>query len=478
MTSNANRIPEKVSSIHLIAICGTGMAGLACLLQDMGYRITGSDTGVYPPISDLLQRRGISVMPGFDPAHLFHRPDLVVVGNAVSRNNPEVTGLMEAGIPYCSMPQAVQHFAAAGKNAIVIAGTHGKTTTSALTAWILYRAGLDPGFLIGGILRDFGANHRYGRGKFIILEGDEYDTAFFDKKSKFLHYTPFRTVLTGIEFDHADIFSEIGQIRQAFEGLLTRIPKTGELFAFDSPQPALEAVLSTTPHPVRRYGENPGSEWFASSITPEPPGTAFDIFHGKTRYGRFTSRMPGRHNVWNAVAATAVAESIGIPAEITAEAIASFQGVHRRQEVRGCVNGVTVMDDFAHHPTAVRETIEAVRPCFSSGRLIAVFEPGTHTSMRKIFQDVYPSAFQGADMVCIRTPSRIAKVPAEERMSPEKLVADMNRLGLNAALFPDTESIVEFLRKEARPRDVILVMSNSGFDGIHQRLLEKLASTA
>jgi len=473
MMISGNFIPDHVSRIHLIAICGTGMAALACMLKKLGYEVTGSDAGIYPPVSLLLENHHIPVMMGYDPRHLSHEPDLIVVGNAVSRSNPEVIGMIETKIPYCSMPQAINYFVARGKRSVVIAGTHGKTTTSSLIAWVLYSAGLDPAFIIGGILKDFSANYRYGKGNIIVLEGDEYDTAFFDKKSKFLHYTPFRAVLTGIEYDHADIFIEISQIEHAFEEFVHRIPDEGKLFAFDSGS-TIESVLVHNPPAVDRYGQNKSSDWCAANLVVNSPGMQFDVFHSGSFYGSYRSPMPGRHNVWNALAAIAVADSIDVPKDITASAIASFQGVRRRQEIRGCVNGVTVMDDFAHHPTAVQETIMSIKPEYSDGRLIAVFEPGTHTSMRAIFQNTYPAAFQGADMVCIRTPSRIEKVPPEERISSEKLVADMNHMGLNAQLFPDTESIVNHLRRVARSKDVILVMSNSGFENIHDRLLDML----
>lgn len=470
---SGNYIPDQVSRIHLIAICGTGMAALACMLKDMGYAVTGSDVGIYPPVSLLLESHHIPVMMGYDPAHLDHRPDLIVVGNAVSRNNPEIIGMIESKIPYCSMPQAINQFAARNRRSVVVAGTHGKTTTSSLIAWILHSAGLDPSFIIGGILKNFGSNYRCGHGDIIVLEGDEYDTAFFDKKSKFLHYTPYRAVLTGIEFDHADIFTGINQIELAFQEFLHRIPDDGKLFAFDSGI-SIEAVLNSGQSVFDRYGQNPASRWCARNLILNSSGMQFDVFHAGSLFGHYKTPLLGRHNVWNALAAIAVADSIDISKDITASAIASFQGVRRRQEIRGCVNGVTVMDDFAHHPTAVQETILAVKPHCSDGRLIAVFEPGTHTSMRAIFQNTYPAAFLGADEVCIRKPSRIEKVPLQERLSPEKLVEDMNDIGLNAQLFPDTQSIVRHLVQTVRPNDIVLIMSNSGFDNIHQHLIDRL----
>lgn len=449
------------------------MAAVACMLKELGYRVTGSDAGVYPPISTFLAERGIDILEGYDPAHLEERPDLVVIGNAVSRNNPQVVRAIETGIPCCSMPQAIRRFAVGDRKAIVVCGTHGKTTTSSLIAWILYAAGLDPSFIVGGIVEGFGSNYRLGHGGYIVLEGDEYDTAFFDKEAKFLHYPAYRAVLTSIEYDHADIFPDIGAIRREFSKFLNRMPEDGRLFAFDTGE-HLDAVLAGYMGELKRYGQREDSSWRLTDVCLAGEVTRFTVFHNGQAFGEWVSPLMGRHNAWNALAAIAVAESVGLSAETIATGLRSFPGVRRRQQVRGVVNGVTVMDDFAHHPTAIRETLQAVRSRFPKARIIAVFEPGTHTSMRSVFQEVFPEAFVCADLVWLRAPTRIAKVPENERISVERLVTDLTERGQNVRLFLDTRDIVEEAVRTVRPGDIVLVMSNSGFENIHERLIEAL----
>ena len=466
-------IPERVHHVHFIAICGTAMAAVACMLKELGYRVTGSDAGVYPPISTFLAERGINILEGYDSAHLDERPDLIVIGNAVSRNNLQVVRAIETGIPCCSMPQAIRRFAVGDRKAIVVCGTHGKTTTSSLIAWILHAAGLDPSFIVGGIVEGFGSNYRLGHGEFIVLEGDEYDTAFFDKEAKFLHYPAHRAVLTSIEYDHADIFSDIEAIRREFSKFLNRMPKDGRVFAFDTGE-HLDPVLAGYTGEVERYGQREESSWRLKDICVDGEMTRFSVLHCGQAFGEWVSPLMGRHNAWNALAAIAVAASVGVPSEAIASGLRSFPGVRRRQQVRGVINGVTVMDDFAHHPTAIRETLQAVRGRFPEARIIAVFEPGTHTSMRAVFQEVFPDAFAGADLVWLRAPTRIAKVPENERISVERLVADLTGKGKEARLFLDTQDIVEEAVRTARPGDLVLVMSNSGFENIHERLIEAL----
>ncbi len=473
MNTNRNLIPEKVATIHLIAVCGTGMAALAAMLKDLGYSVSGSDQNVYPPMSDFLAQKGIAVASGFGPANLSHRPDLVVVGNAVSRDNPEVAAMLADGLCFCSMPQALNHFVAAGKKPIVITGTHGKTTTAALVAWILFKAGLDPSFMIGGILKNFASNYRLGKGAHIVIEGDEYDTAFFDKGPKFRHYRPHLAVLTSVEFDHADIFRDLAHVKEVFRQMAARMPEEGTLIAYDD-DPNVREVLAQAGSAVEFYGRRPDSLWRLQAERIEPPLTAFDVLKGGVRFASLRTPMVGRHNLLNALATIAVADHLKIPPAVLGEALESFQGVRRRQEIRGQKSGVTVMDDFAHHPTAVRETIAAVRPFFPAGRLIAVFEPRTNTSMRSVFQDVYPMCFEAADLVCIRRPPLLKKIPEGQRFSSEKLVEDLNRRGKAAHFFPETDAIIDFLAQEARDGDVVLVMSNGGFDNIHERLLKKL----
>ncbi len=473
MDLSNNRIPETVHHIHLIAICGTGMGALAGMLRDLGYRITGSDQGVYPPMSDFLAEKGIPVYKGFDAKHLADRPDLVVIGNAVVRENPEARAVSEMGLPFCSMPQAINQFIAGDKKILMTTGTHGKTTTASILAWVLYRAGFDPAFFIGGILRDFGSNYRLGSGDCIVIEGDEYDTAFFDKGPKFLHYDPLITILTSVEFDHADIYRDLDHVKSAFDRLLSRMSPESTLLAWDGDE-NIGKLLPDRACRVFLYGQRPDSFWRVTTVHLTPPWTDFTVLKQGELFGRFRTRMAGEHNLFNTLSVIAAADRLGIASDVIAEALASFQGPRRRQEVRGVKNGITVMDDFAHHPTAVRETIRGVRPFYPSGRLIAVFEPRTNTSMRQVFQEVYATVFDDADMVCIRQPSRLDKVPEAERFSSELLVERLKERGKAAWHFGDTNGIIGFIKGTARPRDLVLVMSNGGFDNIHARLLEVL----
>lgn len=471
--THLTRRPQEARHIHLIAICGTAMGALACLLKESGFSITGSDQHVYPPMSDFLLQKGVRLFEGYGPDNLEPAPDLVVVGNAVSKDNPEVQAMMAMGIPYCSMPQAINRFAAAGKQQIVVAGTHGKTTTSSFIAWLLASAGLDPSFLIGGIVSNFDSNYRVGKGSHMVLEGDEYDTAFFDKGPKFLHYTPEFTVLTSVEFDHADIFTDLDHIKSTFGGLMQNLPRASTLLAFDQ-DANIDEILPRANCRTHRYGHRPASQWRLGRVRIAPPFTQFEVFRHGDLWAEFKTRMIGRHNLRNLLAGIAVGAHIGISAEEISHVLETFKGVRRRQEIRGVKNGVTVMDDFAHHPTAVCETINAVKSFYEQRRIIAVFEPRTNSSRRNVFQSQYASAFDRADLVCIRQPPLLEKIPPEQRFSSQQLVADLKARGREAAFFPDTEAIIDFLLAETRREDVILVMSNGGFDDIHARLLERL----
>ncbi|MFZ0484448.1 MAG: UDP-N-acetylmuramate:L-alanyl-gamma-D-glutamyl-meso-diaminopimelate ligase [Desulfobacterales bacterium] len=473
MDLSKNRIPDPVKSIHMIAICGTGMGALASMLKDMGFEITGSDQKVYPPMSIFLSSKNIEITEGFSEKNVAYGPDLVIVGNAVSKDNPEVVGMRQMGLEFCSMPQAVNRFIASGKKSLVITGTHGKTTTSSILAWILYEAGLDPTFMIGGILKNFESNYRLGNGEYMVIEGDEYDTAFFDKGAKFLHYDPSISILTGIEFDHADIFRNIQHVKQAFDAFITGISPHNTLVAFDDDKNVSDLVHGKSCQ-IIKYGRNADSVWRLGSVTIQQPWTFFDVLKHETLFGNFKTRLVGEHNLMNALSAIAVADTLTISVEAIAKAFESFEGIKRRQEVRGEKSGVTVMDDFAHHPTAVRETIRAVKPFYPNGRLVAVFEPRTNSSMRNIFQNIYPLSFDGADIICIRQPSLLDKIPAEERFSSQQLVDDLKHQGRDAHFFPGTDEIIDFLVTIAKSGDLILVMSNGGFDNIHERLLKSL----
>ncbi len=472
MDLSKNKIPEKVKSIHLIAVCGTGMGALACLLKDLGYIVTGSDLHVYPPMSTFLQEKGINLSKDYSAAHLDHMPDLVVVGNAVSKDNPEVVSMHQRGISFCSMPQAVNAFAGKGKQIILVTGTHGKTTTSALIAWLLESAGLEVSFFIGGILANFDSNYKLAKGDYLVVEGDEYDTAYFDKGPKFRHYDPIITVLTSVEFDHADIYKDLDHIKSTFTDFISGLRKESSLYAYHH-DTNVQAVLQTAPCNVLHYGLE-AKDWSARSLTVEPPWTKFDAYQTNTYWGRFRSPLPGEHNLANVLAAIAVAARIKIPAKEIQAGLSGFRGVKRRQEIRGIRKGIVVIDDFAHHPTAVQKTIQAIRSYYPKQRLLAVFEPRTNTSMRDIFQDVYSQVFDDADLICIREPALMKKIPPDQQFSSKKLVTELTRRRLDAVYFEDTEKIIDYLVRVAKSGDVILVMSNGGFDNIHERLLESL----
>ena len=473
MDLSKNQIPENVNKIHLIAICGTVMGALGSMLKEMGFEVTGSDQSVYPPMSDFLSSKGIEIADGFNAKNISYGPDLVIVGNTVSKDNPEVIRMNQMGLEFCSMPQAINRFVAVDKKPLVTTGTHGKTTTSSILAWILYEAGLDPCFMIGGILKNFGSNYRLGKGKYIVIEGDEYDTAFFDKGPKFLHYDPFMAILTSVEFDHADIFKDLEHVRQAFDAFIAGITPQSTLLAFDDDKNVAD-LISNRQCRVVKYGKDANALWRLGAVSIEPPWTFFEVLKQGTVFGTFKTRLVGEHNLLNSLSVVAMAHDLMIPVEVIDRAFETFEGIKRRQEVRGEKGGITVIDDFAHHPTAVRETIRAVKPFYPNGRLVAVFEPRTNSSMRKVFQDIYPLSFDKADLICIRNPSRLDKIPPAERFSSQRLVTDLKDRGKDAHYFKDTESIIDFLVTKARPGDSILIMSNGGFDNIHARLLKSL----
>ncbi|MCU0613733.1 MAG: UDP-N-acetylmuramate:L-alanyl-gamma-D-glutamyl-meso-diaminopimelate ligase [Desulfobacterales bacterium] len=473
MNSKNNVIPENVKKIHLIAVCGTAMGALAAMLKDMGYQVTGSDQKVYPPMSEFLSTKHIHVNDGFNGDNITGDMDLVVVGNAVRKDNPEVKTVDEKGLSFCSMPQAVNHFIAQDKKLMVVTGTHGKTTTSSLLAWILFHAGLDPSYVIGGMLKNFNSNYRLGNGKYMVIEGDEYDTAFFDKGPKFLHYPPFAAILTGIEFDHADIFKDISSIKQAFTAFIEKISPSSLVLAYDD-DTNIRRISTDSGCSFVYYGKDPQSEWYLKESGVNGSKTVFQLYKDGKFFGTFQTPLIGEHNLLNAMPVIAICHSIGIDHHTISSGLESFQGVKRRQEIRGVKNGVTVMDDFAHHPTAVRETIRAVKPFYPHGRVIAVFEPRTNTSMRNIFQDIYPLSFDGADLICVRKPPLLEKIPKNERFSSEQLVQSLKKQGKDAYYFDDTEPIIKFLTGSVKSGDLVLIMSNGGFDNIHQRLLDAL----
>ena len=469
----AGVIPATVRTIHFIAICGTGMGALASMLDTLGYRITGSDQHVYPPMSDFLEQKGISLFTGYSAHHLEYQPDLVVVGNAISKDNPEVQAVHRLGLAYCSMPQAINRFAAADKRQIVVTGTHGKTTTSAFIAWLLHSAGLDPSFLIGGIVTNFSSNFGVGQGNHIVLEGDEYDTAYFDKGPKFWHYTPSVSVLTSVEFDHADIFEDEDHVKQVFGTMIERIASDAVLVAYDEDPNVIELIARAN-CTILTYGRRSSSDWHLGKIRISAPLTTFEVRRGQTVWAEFKTPMMGMHNLGNLLAGIAVGHQLGVGKPDIAYALEHFKGVRRRQEIRGVKNDIVVIDDFAHHPTAVKATLEGVKSFYGAQRLIAVFEPRTNSSRRNVFQSHYSESFDAADLVCIRQPSLLDKIPKDQRFSSKDLVRDLKNRDVDAYYFPDTDAIIDYLVQCARPRDVVLIMSNGGFDNIHQRLLDQL----
>jgi len=466
-----NRIPEGVRRVHLIAVCGTGMGALALMLKEIGMEVTGSDAGIYPPMSDLLSESGITLREGFKAEHLGDA-ELVVVGNAVRKENAEAQALGERRLPYCSFPQAVAGFFGRGKRTVVVAGTHGKTTTSAMMAWVLEHAGLDPSFMIGGVLQNFSRNCKVGNGEFLVVEGDEYDTAFFDKGPKFLHYDPEVTILTSVEFDHADIYRDLSHVMASFSKFMGQHRPEAAVMA--GPGANVVQVVAKVPCDVFTYGLHGQALWSPEILSDTAPATIFRLFYKGELYGEYALPMPGGHNVENAVAVIAASHRLGLDRRGVADALASFKGVRRRQEIRGEVGGILLMDDFAHHPTAVAGTLAAVRSFYPEHRLVAIFEPRTNSSMRNVFQQAYAHAFAAADLVCVRTPAHPEKVPEGERFSSEDLVAALRASGKEAHFFSDADAIVAFCRDIARAGDLLMVMSNGGFEGIHDRLLTML----
>ena len=474
---------ETPRHVHFVAIGGTGMGSLAGLLAARGIRISGSDDTLYPPMSTMLEQWGIPVHAGFRPEHVLDpRPDLVVIGNAVRPDNPEARAAIDEGLAYLSFPDALYRLAIAGKHSVVVSGTHGKTTTTSLLAALLRGAGRDPSLLVGGYSHDFEGSFREGQGDHFVVEGDEYDTAFFDKTPKFLHYGARTLLITSVEFDHADIYRDLDHVKAEFRKLIESMPRDGTIVAAVA-HPSVRDVVSAARCRVLGYGVGgEGLDWSCASLEPASNGTHFDFLIDGKRGARAFVPMFGRFNVENALGALAAAAVLGVPLDTATAVLATFKGVKRRQELRGEERGVAVVDDFAHHPTAVRGSIGALRQRFAGRRLIAVFEPRTNTSRRAIFQNDYAQALGDADRVIIRsvpeTPVYSATGPVDEFFSAEKLVADLGERGVSALACDSVEEIIEQLTAECRAGDVVLCMSNGSFDNIWQRLLDALRDSA
>lgn len=459
--------------IHLIAICGTGMGSLAGILKAAGHHVTGSDANVYPPMSTYLAGQGIPIFSDYEPVHLEPRPDLVVVGNAIRRDNPEARAAIDGGIEYTSFPGALRRFFLEDRTTVAVTGTHGKTTTTAMVAWIFTHAGLDPSFLVGGVARNLGSPVRLGAGRHFIVEGDEYDTAFFDKVPKFVRYRPDHAILANIEFDHADIYPDLDAVKRAFAMLVDGMPKDGTLVVgIDCPN-VRERIASASCR-VATYAIDREADYRASNIREESGRVAFDIIAPDGRAIDLEISMPGRHNALNALAAFAMSRVLGLDDAAIRAGLASFEGVKRRQEIRGEEAGVVVIDDFAHHPTAVRVTLEALRGRFAGRRIIVLFEPRTNTSRRAYFQELYSSAFDAASAVVIAPVFGAEALAPSERFDAHRLAADLRGRGIDACDMATYDETLDGAMDRLRPGDVAVLMSNGGFGGMHERLLDAL----
>jgi len=458
---------DAARSIHFIGICGTAMASVAAALKERGYTITGSDQGIYPPMSTFLEERDIEASP-YSESNLTHKPDLVVIGNAISRGNLEAELTLEQKLPYCSLPELLKHHFLRGKRSLVISGTHGKTTTASLLAWILEHNGLNPSFLIGGIPNNLGQGARFTESDWFVLEGDEYDTAFFDKRSKFVHYLPEAVVINNLEFDHADIFSSLNEIQTAFQRLINIIPRNGLLLA-NGDESNLKPLININHCPVRRFGLSNACEEQADNLLYDENGSRFRI--GKSE---FRIPMIGELNVRNALAALLMARYTGLSDSQIQAGFDSFKGIRRRMEIRGEVKGITVIDDFAHHPTAIRETLKALDRRFPNRRIWAIFEPRSNTTRRNHFQRELAAALSLAKYVIVAEVARLDQVPPGERLNPEQLMEDIRSKGAEAYYLPTANDIISHIIPETQYGDILCVLSNGGFDNIHQKLIDEL----
>ncbi|MFN0084601.1 MAG: UDP-N-acetylmuramate:L-alanyl-gamma-D-glutamyl-meso-diaminopimelate ligase [Blastocatellia bacterium] len=468
----------------MIGVCGTAMGSLAGMLKARGHRVTGSDKAFYPPMGGELRRLGIETWEGFDAAHLEPAPDVVVIGNAASRGNAEIEAALDRKLRCASMAEVLRENFIRGRRSTVVAGTHGKTTTTSLMAWVMERGGMDPSFLVGGVAENFGASFKVSDSDHFVIEGDEYDTAYWDKGPKFLHYLPDLVILNNIEFDHADIYPSLDAVMKSFRLLVNLIPSTGCLVAgWDSPV-VREIVSHPVPPqgvwcPVESFGiEHPDAKWTAREIDFLPEETRFRVIRGRRKHGLFRTPLAGMFNVRNCLGVIAAAERLGIDRAAVADALATFKSVKRRMQVRGEAGGVIVIDDFAHHPTAIRETLRAIRQRYPDRRLLAVFEPRSWTTRKKIFQKDYPAAFAPADYVVIAPIFESHRLAADDQLSVPDVIADLKQQGKQAFSIEGADAIVERIAPDLRPGDVVVIMSNGSFGGIHEKLLAAIEGPA
>ncbi len=460
--------------IHLIGICGTAMASLAGLLQLKGHRVTGSDQAAYPPMSDLLRSLGIPVAEPFSEANLAPAPGLVIVGNAISRGNVELEYVLDRRIPFTSLARVLHDEFIQGHESLVVAGTHGKTTTTSMLAWICEVAArrnpaLAPSFLIGGVAENFATSFQLRPGRPFIVEGDEYDTAFFDKGPKFMHYFPDALILTHVEFDHADIYRDLDAVKTAFKRLVNLVPRRGRIVAFDGSQNVSECVSHAFCN-VERYGFAIDSVWRLANLRFEQGSSHWTLFNNGAKWADLTLPVAGEHNALNATAAAALAAGQGLPQDAIVEALATFRSVRRRLEVRAEIDGVAIVDDFAHHPTAIRETLRALRSAYPGRRLWAVLEPRSNTLRRNVFEHELVESLALADRIVLAGVFHSEKIPAAERLHPENVVAALTNAGRDAALCPNADAIVTNIVPRLASGDVVAILSNGGFDGIYEKL--------
>lgn len=462
------------SHVHLMGICGTAMASLAGLLKDKGYKVTGSDSNPYPPMSTQLESLGIQIQKPYSKVNLNPKPDFVIVGNVISASNEEAQEMVKLGIPYCSLPQAMGEFIIDERTSYVVSGTHGKTTTTSLMSWVLDQAGFEPGFLIGGIAKNFSQSFRNPKQNVFVIEGDEYDTAYFDKVPKFIHYRPKNVILTSVEFDHADIYADFAAVKSAFVRLMKLIPENGNFVFWGDDQNVCEVAEHCHIKNKFSFGfESKNS--FVCKIVEETEGyTKFSVSHDGEKLADFVTTMTGRYNILNATAVVAQAFANKLPLDAVMKGISTFAGVKRRQDVLGEPGGILVIEDFAHHPTAVKGTISAIQSKYKGRKVFSVFEPRSATSRRKVFQKDYVDAFSGGHEVIIAEAFDQAKISEEDRFSTTELVADLNKIKTPAQVMATADEIVKYLKQNAKPKDVILIMSNGGFDGIYQKLFAAL----
>lgn len=464
--------------IHLIGICGTAMASLAAMLKQRGHKVTGSDSAVYPPMSDFLAGLGIPVAQPYAEANLDPRPDLVIVGNAISRGNPELERVLDDRMSFASLPNVLFDEFLRKRQRLVVAGTHGKTTTTSMLSWIFESAGRSPSFLIGGIAENFGASIQLGSGAEFILEGDEYDTAFFDKGPKFLHYFPDSLILTSVEFDHADIYRDLEAVKTAFRRLVNLVPRRGRIFAYDGRgrdgSPNVDECLAKALCPVERYGFHASAHWQIADLRFEPALTHWTVLRQGKPWAEFEFSLAGEYNVLNATAAAALAAGYGIPADSIAEALRSFKSVKRRLEVKAEIAGITIIDDFAHHPTAIAETLKALRTRYAGCRLWAVLEPRSNTLRRNVFQHDLVRSLGLADQVVLAGIFKSDAIPEVERLDLASVISGLTKRGTPARQLPDADAIVDALGRELVSGDVVAVLSNGGFGGIYEKLPARL----